>query len=210
MMDRRVVLVLVVIAAFVGGMFLQRQLSSPRESPAGQAAEGDASGTMGLPPSGPIVEPPPGLDTGLAWTAPKRWVLLEDRPTRVATYSAPAASGDPEGAECAVFYFGPGQGGGVEDNIRRWVEQFENAQTPDRVTRTLNGLKVHRVQVRGDYLAPSGPMMQSSGTKKGYMLIGAIVEGPAGDVYFKLTGPERTTSAAAKEFDTMVGSVRKK
>jgi len=210
MMLRRAVFALVVIVAFAGGMILQRQLSSPRESPGSQAAEGDASGMAGLGPGGMIAEPPPDLDTGLDWTVPKRWARLADRAMRVATYSAPAASGDAEAAECAVFHFGPGQGGGVEDNIRRWVEQFENAQTPDRVTRTLNGLKVHRVQVRGDYLAPSGPMMQSSGTKQGYMLIGSIVEGPAGDVYFKLTGPERTTSAAAKEFDAMVGSVRKK
>ena len=32
-----------------------------------------------------------------------------------------ASAGD---AETVVFYFGPGQGGGVESNIARWAGQF--------------------------------------------------------------------------------------
>jgi hypothetical protein len=191
--------------AFVAGMVWQRHLASPPAPGQEQAA----TGTAELMPGGEVAEPAADLDPGLVWTAPKRWTALADRPMRVATYAIPDAGGSPEGAECAVFHFGPSQGGAVEDNVRRWLDQFVNGRAPERVTSTVNGLKVHRVQVQGDYLAPSGPMMQSSGTKRGYMLIGAIVEGPAGDVYFKLTGPEPTVNSAASEFDAMLKSIRK-
>lgn len=206
MMVRRVAIALAVVMAFIGGMVWQRQFAGPPGARQDPGAAGP--GTSAIPPEAQIAEPTADRDPGLAWTVPKRWATLGDRPMRVATYSAPAAGGDAEAAECAVFYFGPSEGGGVEDNIARWIDQFENARSPRRATRTVNGFKVHRVQVSGDYLAPSGPMMQSTGTKKGYMLIGAIVEGPAGGVFFKLTGPENTVNAASSEFDAMVESIR--
>ena len=68
---------------------------------------------------------------------------------------------------------------------------------------------VKLVEVDGDYLAPSGPMMESSGTKKGWMLKGAIVEGPNGNVFFKFTGPKKVLEAEAKKFDGMLESLRK-
>jgi hypothetical protein len=128
---------------------------------------------------------------------------------RVATYGVPAAAGDAEGGECGVFYFGASQGGDVESNISRWVGQFEDAGSPQRSSRTVNGVNVSLVQVAGSYLAPSGPMMQSSGTRPGYALLGAIAEGPQGRVFFKLTGPKKTLDASKGAFDAMVASIRK-
>ena len=52
-------------------------------------------------------------------------------------------------------------------------------------------------------------MMQSSGTKPGSKLLGAIAEGPEGAVFFKLTGPKRTVDAARRDFDTLVASLKK-
>ena len=203
---RRAAMTFLVVMAFVAGMVWQRQMGS------GTDASPDA--VTQAPPAMPegdvqIAEPPPGIHPGLAWTVPGRWTTLPQRSMRVATYSIPAAGGDPEPAECAVFYFGPTQGGGVEDNIARWVDQFENAGKPRREKKAVHGFALHRVEVTGDYLAPSGPMMQSSGTKPRYMLLGAIVEGPAGGVFFKLTGPEKTVRAAAGDFDAMLASIRK-
>ena len=43
---------------------------------------------------------------------------------RAASYTIPPAAGDSEGGECVVYYFGSGQGGGVEANIKRWIGQF--------------------------------------------------------------------------------------
>lgn len=205
---RVIAVVLVVVMAFVGGMVWQRQAAHVSTQQQ-QAMPPEQGGMPGGDPSQVVVEPPDDVKPGVKWTVPTRWADAGARSMRVATYSIPVSGGDGEGGECAVFYFGPSQGGGVDDNIARWIGQFENADTPMRATRTVNGMQVHRVQVHGDYLAPSGPMMQSSGTKKGYMLIGSIVEGPNGGVFFKMTGPRKTMEAAASEFDAMMSSLAK-
>jgi hypothetical protein len=128
---------------------------------------------------------------------------------RVATYAVPAAKGA-EAGECAVFFFGTGQGGGIDDNVARWAKQFEGASAPKPTTTTVAGMRVTRTEVAGAYLAPGGPMMQSTGKKTGYRLLGAIVEAPEGNVFFKLTGPAATVGAAQAEFDALVVSLRKK
>lgn len=146
---------------------------------------------------------------GTTWTLPKAWSEQGARSMRVATYAIPAASGDAEGAECAVFYFGPDQGGTLDANIDRWAGQFEGASSPVRSEKDINGVKVVLVQINGAYLAPSGPMMQSSGKKDNYRLLGAIVSAPAGPVFFKLVGPAKTVAASEGDFNAMVGSLIK-
>jgi hypothetical protein len=126
---------------------------------------------------------------------------------RAATYIIPAAKGDSEGAECAVF---PNLGGGVEANITRWIGQFEKVEgTPNQKKEMINGLPVTTVDVSGTFKG-GGPMMgQSGGPKSGYRLLGAIVEGPEGDIFFKLTGPAKTVAAAQSEFQAMLKSLKK-
>ena len=62
---------------------------------------------------------------GIRWSIPSGWGEHPPRQMRVATYMVPAASGDAEGGECAVFHFGNDKGGSVDANIGRWVAQFE-------------------------------------------------------------------------------------
>jgi hypothetical protein len=125
---------------------------------------------------------------------------------RVATYKVPGASADAAG-ECAVFYFGPGQGGSVDENLERWTRQFEGSAKLDRSERRVNGLPVTLARLAGTYLAPGGPMMQSQGKRPGYRLLGGIVEAPEGFVFFKLTGPAATVGAAESSFDALVSSL---
>jgi hypothetical protein len=127
----------------------------------------------------------------------------------VATYSIPASQGDPEGAECGVSYFGADQGGAIDMNIDRWIAQFEPSGTPSRSTREVSGMKVTLVQVAGAYLAPAGPMMAPTGKKDNYRLLGAIVEGPQGSIFFKVTGPAASVGAAEQEFDGLISSLSK-
>ena len=94
-------------------------------------------------------------------------------------------------------------------NIDRWIGQFEVAGTPGRSTKDVSGLKVTLVQIAGAYLAPSGPMMESQGKKENFRLLGAIVEGPQGSVFFKYTGPAKTIGASEAEFNAMVESLEK-
>lgn len=146
---------------------------------------------------------------GVRWSYPSRWVKRPAGAMRAATYAVPAAGGDAEGGECAVFYFGSQQGGDVEGNIRRWVAQFEKPTPPARSTLRVHGLTITRVQIAGTYLAPSGPMMASTGRREHYKMLGAIVEAPEGMVFFKTTGPARTVDQSEKEFDAMLASIAK-
>ncbi len=135
----------------------------------------------------------------MVWSVPAGWVTGPARPMRLATYGI----GD---AECAVFYFGPNQGGSVGDNIARWAGQFEGAPAPKREEHTVRGMKLTRVQIDGVFLSP-GTDMQSQGTKPGWRMLGAIVEGPQGPVFFKFLGPAGTVKAAAKDFDSLLASL---
>jgi len=152
---------------------------------------------------------------GLSWTAPAEWKPQGERPMRVVTYSIPAAKGDAEGAELAVFYFGPSGGGGVDANVKRWVTQFQKADgsSAEKDAKTkqekIAGLPVTTVDIKGTY-AGGGPMMGPSDPKPGYRLLGAIVTGPQGDVFFKLTGPEKTVAASEKPFHKMLEGMKKK
>jgi hypothetical protein len=149
---------------------------------------------------------------GIKWTAPAGWKSLGERPMRAATYVVPAAPGDKEDGECAVFYFGQGQGGGVQANIDRWIGQFDQpdgrpskglAKTQQR---TINGLRVTTIDLSGTYTGAGGPMGPKV-TKPGYRLLGGIVEGPQGAVFFKFTAPAKTVAAQEGAFQKMLGSV---
>jgi hypothetical protein len=146
---------------------------------------------------------------GLTWSVPKDWKVGPERQMRVASYLVDPQSGEAEGAECAVFYFGQGVGGDAESNIARWESQFEQHDAPKTETRDIGGVPVMIVQIAGTYLAPSGPMMESSGRKENFRLLGAIIQGPQGLVFFKLTGPAKSIGAATAQFDAMVGSLSK-
>jgi hypothetical protein len=146
---------------------------------------------------------------GISWTAPAAWKSQPDRPMRAATYTIPAAPGDTEDGECAVFYFGPGQGGGVDANIRLWLGQFKEAPAnPQPKSRTINGMKVTTIDHSGTFLA-GAPMASVKTPKPGYRMVGAIVEAPEGNVFFKLTGPAKTVAAAQSAFERMLAAVKK-
>jgi hypothetical protein len=155
-------------------------------------------------------ETPENTSGGVVWSYPSRWTKGGPRPMRVVTYTVPAAQGDAEGGECAVSFFPSGAGGDIESNIQRWSGQFENAPTPMKKQEEVNGLKIAKVVISGNYLAPSGPMMESAGKKENFRLFGAIVEAPEGKLFFKFTGPAKTIEGAGAEFDALIGSIEKK
>jgi len=152
---------------------------------------------------------------GLHWTAPSQWkVDPAARPMRAATYAVPAAAGDTDAGECVAYYFGKGQGGSTEANIQRWTSQFKdksgqpvkNAQVKKS---TVHGLPVTAIDASGTYTGAGGPMAPTHTDKPGYRLLGAIVEGPQGSLFFKFTGPAKTVAANQKAFDDMIASVAK-
>ncbi len=156
----------------------------------------------------PAASPQATSVAGVHWSVPGMWGAMPARAMRVATYELPAARGSEPG-ECAVFHFGPDQGGTVEANVARWAGQFEGSPEPVRTTRDVGGMKVTVVEIHGTFMAPGGPMMRSQGSMPGYELMGAIVPAPEGPVFFKCTGPEATMEASRTQFDALVSSIAK-
>lgn len=149
----------------------------------------------------------PNAVAGIQWEVPKRWVTQPARQMRIATYTLPSPKEGIEDGECGVFYFGSGQGGDVESNIKRWVSQFENAGDLERSARKVHELEVTLVDLSGTYNASTGPMMGGGQKKPGYRLLGAIVEAPDGLVFFKAVGPQETVKAEEGNFNLLVESI---
>jgi hypothetical protein len=126
---------------------------------------------------------------------------------RAAEYTVPHAPKDSDDGECSVITFGAGKGGGVEDNIKRWEGQIQSPSSPPvRATRVVGGMNVTRVEVAGTYTSMQMPGAPASTPHTGWRLVGTIVEAPSGSWFFKMTGPDATVKAAAKEFDAMIDS----
>ena len=147
---------------------------------------------------------------GLRWTAPAGWKNEGARPMRAATYVVTAAPGDQADAECVVYFFGEGQGGPVEANIERWKGQFrtrDGKPTAAQIAkRTSHGLTVTTIDTSGEYSGTGGPVAAEHPPTSGYRLLGAIVEGPHGNLFVKFTGPEKTIAANQSKFEQLVGS----
>ena len=150
---------------------------------------------------------------GLRWTAPQGWKAEGPRPMRAATYTMAPAPGDSAGAECVVNFFGPGQGGGIDANLERWRGQVQGPDgkpAPAKIDkRTGRGVAITLIDSSGTYTGMGGPMAASSKPAPGYRLLGAIAEGPGGNVFFKLTGPANTVAAERKNFDQLLASIER-
>ncbi len=157
--------------------------------------------------------PPPSMGSAgpLRWKAPVSWKAA--RPAqgsmRLGEYIvSPGAGLQP--AVMTIFYFGQGQGGGVEDNINRWVGQFKDAQgqpakAAARDTRTISGMKAHTVDVSGTF---NGGMAMGGGQDEpDQRMLAAIVESPQGNFFFKLLGPKATVDAEADNYEAFLASM---
>lgn len=163
----------------------------------------------GLPPV------PEGAGTGdaaLAWTAPATWISEQPAsPMRRAQYKVPGRAGD---GECAVFYFGPGQGGDPMANAHRWSEQFTLADGSPAASAMktseieVGGLKVFLVEVAGTYKGGMTMTAAPPTPKPGYRLLGAVAPGPDANWFFKLTGPDTTVTEQRDAFLAMVRSLK--
>jgi len=175
------------------------------QSPSGSDHPGAAD-------SAPAVASPHPEEGGeLHWTMPPGW--KEETPSssmRRAQYALPRVPGDPRDGECAVFYFGPGQGGDARANVERWASQFSDdsggSPSPAVAESTVAGLKVTKISVGGTY-HPSRMMGGAAEPQPGSLLLGAIVEGPDSNWFFKCTGPQKTMESHRQAFDQMVDSV---
>ena len=213
---RGITLVIVIAVAALAYVAWNRNT----EKPAASASQSAPSAAEPAPPGSgepgamgssdgttPMVQT--ATDPGLTWDVPTRWTDQGPGTMRLATYAIPGKGGADE-AQCAVYYFGPGQGGDVEANLSRWRGEFKAANHEKRRAIQAKDARVTRVALRGTYMAHASMMGGGEPVESpNWALLGAIAEGPKGSVFFKLTGPVATDESAEKEFDSMLEGICK-
>ncbi len=135
-----------------------------------------------------------------AFERPAEWGwVVPDSAMRKAELSVPG------GGDVTFFFFGPDQGGSVEQNIQRWVNQFEGGAEGSQAMRreeTFAATKVNFVTAAGTFQSgmPGGPTTPEADTG----LHGAILQGKGGNVFVKMTGPKQAVEAATPAFEAMI------
>lgn len=145
----------------------------------------------------------------VAYDVPEGWQKAENpNPMRKATFKIPKAAGDAEDAEMSVSQ----AGGTVEANVKRWSGQFESGKDDQtkREAKKIGDLNVTTVEIHGTFAGSGMPGAAQSGPKPNWALLGAIVETQGSLTFFKLTGPDKTVTAAKPGFDKLVDSLRAK
>ncbi|MCB1230192.1 MAG: hypothetical protein KDN19_08000 [Verrucomicrobiae bacterium] len=113
-----------------------------------------------------------------------------------------------EDVEVVFYYFGPGQGGGIEANLQRWIGQFEGEPKVEKEIDEVDGHKIHYLYATGTYLdsGMGGPFASQKTPKPGYMMLAAIVESDQGAVFLKATAPEKSAEATKEAFKKVAAS----
>jgi hypothetical protein len=123
---------------------------------------------------------------------------------------APIRPGQDAG-ELTAFFFGTGQGGDVPSNINRWLRSLTQPDgspvTGETTTRVVGGIAITQVEAYGTFA--SGMPGQPATPKPAYGLLGAILEGPQGRVFFKLTGPAELVRSQREPFTKAIDSVKR-
>ncbi len=172
--------------------------STPSDPHAGLGANPTARPRSRFDPSAPAL-------AGLRWSTQEP--LAYRPPTRPMRNAEYFVNGDAGEAVLTVFHF-PGMGGRVRDNIDRWIGQFQNREggpvnDANVQTKTVNGFEVTTVDVRGVF---AGGMGMGGARLEDARMLGAIVLGPEGPVFFKLVGPQPTVATAEAAFEALIDS----
>jgi hypothetical protein len=146
---------------------------------------------------------------GLKWSAPTGWHSEGSAPFRVVTYSISPRDNSGK-AECIVYFFGPGQGGTVQANLDRWSGQFTRGGKPAPAnprTRTIHGIQVTTIDLTGTYTATGGQARDGQQPLPGYRMLAAIAQGPQGNIFIRLIGPEKTVTAELAAYEKLLLSL---
>ncbi len=136
----------------------------------------------------------------LKYDAPKEWTRKPPSSSmRLADFVLPKAEGDAEDATLTLYFFG-GQGGSVQANLDRWVDQMAqpDGRTSKDVAKTsalkTGDFALTLVDLPGTYVAERSPGSPERYNKPGFHLRAAVVEGRGGPYFVKLVGPAKTVA----------------
>jgi hypothetical protein len=146
---------------------------------------------------------------GLHSQVPAQWQPEEvSSSMRLLQFRAP---GRVEGKEAAfvLYYFGPDQGGSLEDNVERWKSQFsrpDGGEVEAVITSLRGTFPANLVELEGSYargvgLGPSGEAVDEQ------MLLAAIVESPNGRLYPQLHGPADLVKTLRDDFVAFIEGI---
>ncbi len=144
-------------------------------------------------------------------TAPSGWKSEKPKSRIVdVEFSVPASEGDARSARVTIM----GAGGGVEANIQRWIDQYEQTDGSDSKSKTKvekaeqAGAELHLVSITGTYKDRdgAGPFTNAKvELREGYRMLAAIVVTKSSGHYFiKLNGPQKTVDAHEAHFRDML------
>jgi hypothetical protein len=145
---------------------------------------------------------------GLSSKAPAEWVV--EKPSsnlRVNQFKLPGANGkDP--ADLGIFFFGQGQGGPADANVKRWRGMFTTAdgKKSDDLgkveTMKVGDVQITYLDVQGTYLAqmPGNPNAKAV-AKPEYRMLGVVFESKNGTYFIRAVGPAATIEHHKKGFD---------
>ena len=139
---------------------------------------------------------------------PKAWKAIEPSNNfRKAVFEIPAVEGESEPAEYVVFYFG-GDGGGLQANVKRWIEQFQPKERKVAMTQgTSPAGKYVLVELSGTYNKPIGPpvLRRTEPMANARMLAVVLAVEGKGNYFLKLAGPEKTVASLAASYRASFG-----
>lgn len=141
----------------------------------------------------------PATDSTLQWTAPSDWQDGGPRMMREVTYEIGEV-------ECYIAKL-PGDAGGVDANINRWVGQMGQPALDAAAIAALPriellGQQAPLVEVGGDFKDMQGEQKQA------YKLLGALVTTETDMVFVKMTGPGAEVDAQKEQFIAFCKSIQ--
>lgn len=140
---------------------------------------------------------------GLRAPKPTSWVWTKpSMQFRTLQYAVAGEVDSTKAAELVISVFVAGDGGPLDANIARWKGQFRQgdaAPEPKVSDKEVGPLKVKFVELEGDYMA-----MGAAAAKREFAQIGAIVQAPGRNVFFRLIGPKDTVEASRADFMKMI------
>lgn len=147
---------------------------------------------------------PVAMDDVLTLQIPSNWEKVKpDNNLRLGQFKLPAAEGETEITELAVF---PPFGGSVNENLMRWEGQFSGAEKKSTKGKTAEGKPYYLLDLTGTYKKPDGPpILRKTVDKPDYRMLAVIIETTQGNYFLKLTGPKKSVEAQVEAFRKSYG-----
>ncbi len=162
----------------------------------------------------PAVQVTVGPDTvtllGYHAEVPSGWVARTPSSTMRLAEFVTGATGP--AADVVAYFFGPAQGGSVDDNLTRWKGQFSNpdgSELVPRVTRETSGpFPLTIAEYRGTYARGIGAGSSADKALLDHALIAVITETPKGTLFFQMYGPAAVIASQRERYLAFVRGLR--